>query len=104
VDTYARLVALLRKRCSSFVAYPSMSSLYLWSGIEPPRGGIPGACMCLLTGERQRRVVEQLRRADHPCGRPVPDTPLVHYILDDYRPVEKVNRFQLLLPKRGTGY
>jgi hypothetical protein len=113
VDTYTRLVALLREHCSAFAGYPSVSSLYLWSGIEPPRGGLTGPWMYLLTAERQQRVVDELRRAERPCairnplleffwlrGRPAPDTPLVHYIVDDYRPAEDVNGYRLLLPKR----
>jgi hypothetical protein len=115
VDTYTRLVALLRQRCSALAGYPSVNSLYLWSRIEPARGGLPGAWMYLLTADRQQRVVDELRRAGRPCairnrlleffwlrGRPVPDGPLVKHIVDDYRPVADVNGYQLLLPKRAT--
>jgi hypothetical protein len=113
VLTYTRLVALLRGNCTAFVGYPSVNSLYLWSGIEPPRGGLLGPWMYYLPSDRQERIVDELRRADHPCalrndgraafwlqGRQVPDTPLVRYIFDDFRPSERVGDFTLLLPKR----
>jgi hypothetical protein len=35
--------------------------------------------------------------------RPAPDTPLVHYIFDDFEEVEGSGDFSLLLPKAGEG-
>lgn len=112
VETYSGLVDLLhRYRCSSFIAYPNIDSLYLWSGIEAPPPQAPGAWITALGGERQQRIVDELRASPRPCairsdtradlwlhGSPPPDEPLVHYILDDFHSVQQVGEFEFLQP------
>ena len=112
VETYARLVKLLRNhRCTDFIGYPNLDSLYLWSGIEAPPPRAPGAWINALDRQRQQRIVDELRASARPCairsggraelwlhGAPPPDLPLVRYILDDFRSVEQVGEFEFLLP------
>ncbi len=112
VETYARLVELLQSnRCSSFIGYPNIDSLYIWSGIEAPPPQAPGAWIEALDAERQQRVVDELRATPRPCairsdaraelwltGEPPPDRPLTRYILDEFEPVEEVGEFQFMLP------
>jgi hypothetical protein len=112
-ETYSELVDLLhRHRCSTFVGYPNFNSLYLWSGLEAPAPQIPNAWMYATTRSQQQRVVNELRASPRPCaikneelvgpylkGLPPPDTPLVNYVLDDFRPAARVGGFEFLLPK-----
>lgn len=111
-DTYVRLVDLLhRHRCTDFIGYPNIDSFYIWSGIDPPPPQAPGAWINALDGERQQRIVNELRASARPCairsdaraenwlrGAPPPDRPLARYVLDDFRPVEEVGEFQFMLP------
>ncbi|HEX5761496.1 MAG TPA: hypothetical protein VFY04_00040 [Solirubrobacterales bacterium] len=115
---YTRLVELLHEhRCTDFIGYPNVNSLYLWSGIEPPAPAAPGAWIEALDSERQARVVRQLRRSPRPCairnegqagawlgGAPPPDRPLVNYVNQEFRPVETVGEvFEFMLPiRRGS--
>jgi hypothetical protein len=113
VETYSRLVELLRvNRCTNFIGYPNIDSLYLWSGIEPPPPRAPGAWVTALDSARQQRIVDELRATPRPCAfrsdtranlwlheSPPPQRPLVRYIFNDFRPVEQVGEFEFLLPR-----
>lgn len=110
---YERLVALLHaNRCTSFIGYPNVNSLYLWSGIEPPRPSAPGAWITALDNAEQRPIVARLRASPRPCairseglaaawlnGKPRPETPLVDYVFDQFQPVEQFGEFEFLLPR-----
>lgn len=112
-ENYTRLVAdLHRYRCTDFIGYPNVNSLYLWSGIEPPPPDAPGAWIEALDSERQQLVVDELRASPRPCairndglagawlgGEPPPDRPLVNYVLNDFRTVDEVGDFQFMLPR-----
>jgi hypothetical protein len=114
--TYTRLVDLLhRYRCTDFIGYPNVNSLYLWSGIEPPPPDAPGVWIEALDSSRQQRIVNELRTSPRPCairsearaglwlgGRAAPNRPLVRYVFDDFRLVEKVGEFEFMLPKAAT--
>jgi hypothetical protein len=117
-ENYTRLLELLREhRCTDFIGYPNVNSLYLWSGIEPPAPRAPGAWIEALSSDRQARVVQELRRSPRPCairneglagawlgGQPAPDRPLVNYVNDEFRTVETVGEvFEFMLPiRRGS--
>lgn len=118
VETYARLVGLLHSHhCTSFAGYPDIDSLYLWSGIEAPPPVAPGAWINALESSQQQRVVDALRASPRPCairsearaqlwlhGEPPPNRPLVHYLLNDFRPAGTVGEFEFALPKSdGSG-
>ncbi len=110
---YETMVALLRdNRCTAFISYPNVNSLYLWSGIKPPVLTPPGAWITTLDEAEQRRVVAELRASPRPCalrnetqagmwlgGRERPDTPLNNYIFDEFEPVETAGQFEFLLPR-----
>jgi hypothetical protein len=116
VETYTELVDLLHQhRCTTFVGYPNVNSLYLWSGLEAPAPEIPNAWMYGTDDSQQQRVVDELRASPRPClikneelaapylhGLPPPDTPLVDYVLNDFRPAAKVGPFEFMLPKAAA--
>lgn len=112
-EAYARVVELLnRHRCTDFIGYANVDSLYLWSEIDPPRPSAPSAWMLALDEDEQNRILRQMRATPRPCavrneavaggwlaGRPHPDTPLVHYIFDEFTVVETAGEFEFMLPK-----
>jgi hypothetical protein len=116
VQMYQSMVAALHKyRCTDFIAYPNINSLYLWSGIEPPPPAAPGVWHIALDSEGQQRIVDELRASKRPCairsedraalwlgGREVEQRPLVRYIFGEYRPVLTVGEFEFMLPKPGA--
>ncbi|HEX6687622.1 MAG TPA: hypothetical protein VF085_03030 [Solirubrobacterales bacterium] len=113
VDEYVGVVDFLKQnRCTDFIGYPNVDSLYLWSGIEPPKPAAPGAWITALDETGQNRILAQMRATPRPCvfrneavagfwlnGRPMPETPLVRYIFDDFETVGQVGEFELGLPK-----
>lgn len=114
VEEYERVVAFVDRNCSNFIGYPNVDSLYLWSGIAPPKPSAPGAWIAALDDKGQARILAQLRRTPHPCvlrnekvagmwlgGKEPPDTPLAHYIDEGFETVEEAGEFQMELPKRG---
>lgn len=115
VETYVGLVSQLqRHHCTGLVGYPSINSLYLWSGIEGPPPQLPSAWMKALDRDHQQRVVDELRASPRPCavradgragvwlrGAPPPPGPLVSYVFEDFRPVATVGDVEFLLPKKG---
>jgi len=117
VEEYEGVVDFLEgNRCTSFVGYPDIDSLYLWTGIEAPKPYAPGAWITALDEAGQDRVLAQVRSSPRPCafrneavaggwmgGRPAPDTPLVHYIFEDFEEAGGSGNFILLLPKNKEG-
>jgi len=112
-ESYEQIVALLQQhRCTEFIGYANVDSLYLWSGIDPPQPSPPSAWMLALDEDEQNRILRQMRSAKRPCAvrnesvagawlgsRPRPETPLVRYIVEDLEPVAQTGPFELLLPK-----
>lgn len=114
-ESYERVVELLhRHRCTTFIGYANVDSLYLWSQIDPPRPSAPSAWMLALDEGEQQRILRRMRATRRPCavrnegvaggwlaGRPRPETPLVDYIFDDFKVVETTGPFEFMLPKGG---
>lgn len=112
-EQYAQLVGLLQENgCTTFIGFPNVNSLYLWSGLEPPRPYAPNGWFYALDDEQQRQAVAELRASERPCairndelaasylhGEAPPERPLVKYVLDEFRPVAEVGSFEFLLPK-----
>jgi hypothetical protein len=114
-EAYERVVELLhRYRCTTFIGYANVDSLYLWSQIDPPKPSAPSAWLLALDEAEQRRILRQMRATPRPCavrnegvaggwlaGRPRPETPLVRYIFNDFDVVETTGPFEFMLPKGG---
>lgn len=118
VETYSGLNDLIHShRCTTFIGYPSLNSLYLWSSIEAPLPTAPGAWPDSLNRSRQQRIVDQMRSSPRPCvirsdsrvqmwlqGAPPPDRPLVNYVLDDFHSVAQIGEYEFALPNgRASG-
>lgn len=112
-EQYEELVQLLHENeCTTFIGWPNVNSLYLWSGLNPPAPDAPNGWFYALDDEQQRQAVEGLRSSPRPCairneelaasylkGLPPPETPLVEYVRDEFRPAAQVGSFEFLLPK-----
>lgn len=114
-EEYVRLVELLHEhRCTAFIGFPNLDSLYLFSGIEPPKPNPPGAWPIVLPNDQQQRVVDQLRASPRPCairndgladgawlhGTPPDESdPLVGYIFNDFETVDEVGEFEFRTAK-----
>lgn len=112
-EQYEQLVDLLHEHgCTTFIGFPNVNSLYLWSGLEPPRPFAPNGWFDALDDEDQRQAVAELRASERPCairndelaasylhGEPPPDRPLVEYVLGEFHPVAEVGPFEFMLPK-----
>ncbi len=115
-EEYVALVDLLREhRCTTFIGFPNVNSLYLFSGIEPPKPNAPGAWPIVLPLDQQQRVVDQMKASPRPCairndgladtswlhGTPPGESdPLVDYIFNDFETLETVGEFEFQLPKQ----
>jgi hypothetical protein len=112
-EEYNGLVKLLHENnCSTFVGWPTVNSLYFWSGLEAPKPTIPNGWFYALTESEQRLAVEELKASPRPCaivneelaapylkGEPPPDTPLVRYVQQNFRPTAEIGSFTFELPK-----
>ena len=112
-EEYVRLVELMHEhRCTAFIGFPNLDSLYIWSGIEPPKPNAPGAWPIVLPLDQQQRVVDQMKASPRPCamrndglaegawlhGTPPDESdPLVHYIFNDFKQVAEVGEFKFLV-------
>jgi hypothetical protein len=113
VAEYRGLVETLDKyECTTFIGWPAVNSLYLWSGREPPRPAVPNGWFYAATEAQQQQAVEELKAAERPCaivneelatfylkGQPAPDTPLVRYIQNNFEPAATVGHSIVELPK-----
>lgn len=114
-EEYAELVDLLHEHhCTAFIGFPNVDSLYLFAEIEPPKPNPPGAWPIVLPLDQQQRVVDQMRASPRPCairneglaqaswlhGTPPDESdPLVGYIFNDFRTVEKVGEYEFMVAK-----
>jgi hypothetical protein len=114
-EELTELVHLLRKhRCTTFIGFPNVNSLYLFSEIEPPKPNAPGAWPILLSDAQQQRVVDQMRASPRPCairddklaetawlhGMPMDEIgPLADYIFNEFETAKTVGEFEFQLPK-----
>jgi hypothetical protein len=115
-EEYEALVELLHKyKCTTYVGWPSLNSLYLWADLEAPKPTIPNGWFYAMKESQQQMAVEELRASKKPCaivneetagfylhGQPPPERPLVPYIEDNFEPVEIVGNSTFELPKASA--
>jgi hypothetical protein len=112
---YIELVDFIHKHhCTAFIGFPNIDSLYLWSGVEPPKPNPPGAWPIILPLDQQQRVVDQMRASPRPCamrneglaqgawlhGTPPDESdPLVNYIFNEFRVVGEAGEYEFMVAK-----
>lgn len=102
-------------RCTALIGFPNVDSLYLMSGVEPPKPNPPGAWPIVLPLDQEQRVVDQMRASPRPCvvrddelanvswlHNAVPDEgdPLIGYIFRDFETAKTIGEFEFQVPKR----
>jgi hypothetical protein len=110
------LVGALRRRCSTFVGFPGLGSLYLYSGLPAPSAQTSGNWMGVLDSARQQTIVDRLKSVSRPClvknravaafwsrGQPFPARPLLRYVADKRRwsAVGTKAGYELLVARRS---
>jgi hypothetical protein len=87
------LVFAVDHDCSTFITFPGMNSLYVWTAQKPPGQVTTGVWMLVLDSGQQQAIVEQIKDRQGLCvvknqtvidfwaqGRQVPNDPLVVFI------------------------
>src|SRR5262249_57887917 len=90
--TRYRVLARHLAQCKTFVTFPGINSLYLFSGVEPPTMMNTTSWVTLLSGDQQRSIVERVSHLGSPiCAVRVGqasldrfDTPLARYLRDEF--------------------
>jgi hypothetical protein len=114
-ETYRALAQYLETECDTFIATPLLNSLYLWTDKPPPTwfnvngSGIPSGA------DQQAQVVAALHRIKRPLilvresrvpyllgVQPGAQGPLVRYMREDCREIERLGGFRILAPKRSA--
>jgi hypothetical protein len=106
------LVAATNQSCSSFITFPGMTSLYIWTGQQPPLALYAGVWMFVLDSGAQQMDVDKLEGRQRLCvvknqaaldfwteGRPVPSRPLVQFINTGFVSAGVYGDFELLIPR-----
>jgi hypothetical protein len=104
------LVEAIDSGCSSFITYPGMNSLYVWTGHEPATPLRYPVWWLLPDVRDQQSIVQQLDGQSHLCvvknqtivdfwaqGRPVPKQPLVDFIDQNFVVAGTYGDYQLLV-------
>lgn len=107
-----QIVAAIDSHCSSFITFPGMNSMYIWTGQEPPSDLRYGVWWLTPDPVDQQAVVRQLEGRSRLCvvknqnlidfwaqGRPVPPQPVVDFIDSSFVPSGTFGDYQLLVRK-----
>jgi len=107
-----QLVAAIDSDCSSFITFPGMNSLYIWTGQEPPSDLRYGVWWLTPDPVDQQAVVRQLEGRSRLCvvknqtlidfwaqGRSVPPQPVVDFIDASFMPSATFGDYEVLVRK-----
>lgn len=107
---YRRLTQRIREQCPSFITYPGLASLHIFTGRPAPTGQNVTSWMYLFDEKRQRRVVEDVRDIRGLCvirfqlgidfwrsNRPLPQRALVRYIDRNFTSASNADGFEILV-------
>jgi hypothetical protein len=114
VDMYRALTAYLTAESDAFVTYPGINSLYLWTGQHPPTQ-LNSTGWGQLSHAQQERILGSLAHATRPRIAVVeammagwnspaydPIRPLVRFVTDDCRPLQRIGRFVIFEPRTNV--
>jgi hypothetical protein len=101
-----RLLSRALARCTTFVTFPGLNSLYLFSRVEAPTMMNTTSWVTLLSPAQQREIAERLSRMPDPvCAVRIRerdgalhrfDTPLTRYIRDEFFTVFTVDDYAFM--------
>ena len=106
------LVAAIDRDCSSFITFPGLNSLYVWTGQKPPTDLRYGVWWLTPDAADQQAIVRQLSTRSRLCvvknqaiidfwaqGRPVPRQPVVDFIEQNFTDDGTFGDYQLLVQR-----
>ncbi len=107
-----QLAAAIDSECSSFITFPGMNSIYIWTGQEPPSDLRYGVWWLTPDPVDQQAVVRQLEGRSRLCvvknqtlidfwaqGRQVPPQPVVDFIDASFVPSATFGDYEVLVRK-----
>jgi hypothetical protein len=110
VGMYRALSEYLDTHCDTFVTYPGINSLYLWTGQLPPTH-INSTGWGQLSHAQQNTILGSLKKSSRPLlvvveaavrswGNPGPEAirPLISFVREHCRPVARLGRFVVFEP------
>jgi hypothetical protein len=108
------LTAGIEDNCDSFLTLPGLSSLYLYTGQQPPEE-VSSSWMLILDDADQQAIVDRVSDSPRLCAviKPdlldfwrvyaphaqIPDRPLVQFIEDDFRPIHDYSGYVLAVER-----
>jgi hypothetical protein len=110
-ELYRSLTAYLEAECDTFVTYPGINSLYFWTGKRPPTqlnstgwGQLSHAQQEFILGSLQgfkRPLVVVVEASMKTWGLESAQVirPLTRYVLEDCRPIKRLGRFLIFVPR-----
>jgi len=115
-ETYGALVKYLASECDSFVTYPGVNSLYLWTGLRPPTH-LNSTGWGPLTHQQQEQILAKWRQARRPMlvvvsaavdrwrkYAPPQLSPLIRCVFEDCREVNRIGGFIIFVPRQVTDH
>jgi hypothetical protein len=98
------LTQTLRERADTFLCVPGFSSLYFWTGKEPPTLDVIGQDMRFYSDERQAAMVSALLQHRSPVvvhfpGMAVPYPPFEERLRQSFKPLMQIGPYELLVPR-----
>lgn len=102
VSTLHALTQILRERADTFLCVPGFSSLYFWTGKEPPTLDVVGHEMRFYSDERQAAMVSALLQHRSPMvvrfrGLAAPYPPFEERLRQSFTPLKRIEKYQLLV-------
>jgi hypothetical protein len=114
VEMYRALSQYLAAESGTFVTYPGINSLYLWTGKRPPTQ-LNSTGWGQLSHAQQEHILASLTKAERPKIAVVeammegwaspaydPIRPLIRYVTEDCRPLKRIGRFVIFEPKTNA--
>jgi len=114
VQMYRALSQYLAAESGTFVTYPGINSLYLWTGKRPPTQ-LNSTGWGQLSHAQQEHILGSLTKAERPKIAVVeammegwaspaydPIRPLIRYVTEDCRPLKRIGRFVIFEPKTNA--
>jgi hypothetical protein len=114
VEMYRALSQYLAAESGTFVTYPGINSLYLWTGQRPPTQ-LNSTGWGQLSHAQQQHILGSLAKAERPKIAVVeammggwaspaydPIRPLIRYITEDCQPLKRIGRFVIFEPKASV--
>jgi hypothetical protein len=110
VKVFQTLVRKINEDCNGFITMPGLTSLYFWTGQEPPTTINMSNWVTLLPAKYQYQIINAIDGNKRDCviendywvewwrrGQDLNKVPLVSYIRKDFRSYDQVGDYRILI-------